>query len=409
MQQQRSHFATDAWRNYSDAVKRSAYNNWDRVLVAVDARFGPAVEAGVTRKKHVPCPSHGGKDGFRMFNDFLLTGGGVCNTCGRFTDGFELLKWLNGWTYSQAVRAVGDALGIEHYDKRNAPARPRVDLAAAIPRAPTRSPEEVAQENEKKGRRLQETWDGAFPIEDPRSAAAWLYLQKRGLTKMRGPLVDLRLHPGLPYWENRVNLGEFPTLLALLRQPNGMPCTIQRIYLTPEGDKAPVEACKKIMPYRSTSTFNGSAVRLDHEVGSVLLATEGVETGLAVRAMMGLPTWATTVAGLLENMAVPESVKLVVVFGDKDLPKGGQAVGRGYSAADTLVQRLRSEGRAAALYMPPFAIPSNAEKGVDWLDVLNAFGLEQAQQQGFITDARNMIAGKLASMGLGWETARAYY
>lgn len=407
--QQRSHFATDAWRNYADSVKRSAYNNWDRVLVAVDSRFTNAVEAGVTRKKHVACPNHGGRDGFRMFNDFIMTGGGICNTCGTFSDGFELLKWLNGWTYSQAVRAVGDVLGIESYDKKGGAPKPRVDLSALVPRAPTRTPEEVAEENEKKGRRLHETWEGAFPIEDSRSEPAWRYLQKRGLVRMKGPLIDMRLHPGLPYWENGVNLGEFPTLLALLRQPNGMPCTIQRIYLTPEGDKAPVDVCKKVMPYRSTSTFNGSAVRLDHEVGSVLLATEGVETGLGVRAMMGLPTWATTVAGLLENLLIPESVKLVVVFGDKDPPKGRMGVRRGAEAGEALVNRLKSEGRAAALYLPPFAIDPAAEKGVDWLDVLEAFGLDASRQQDFITNARGMIAHQLASMGLGWETARAHY
>lgn len=407
--QQRSHFATDAWRNYADTVKRSAYNNWDRVLVAVDPRFTDAVEAGVTRKKHVPCPHHGGKDGFRMFNDFIMTGGGICNTCGSYSDGFELLKWLNGWTYSQAVRAVGDALGIASYDKKGGTPKPRVDLSALVPRAPTRSPEEVARENEKKGQRLQEAWEGAFPIEDPRSEAAWRYLQKRGLIRMKGPLIDLRMHPGLPYWENKVNLGEFPTLLALLRQPNGMPCTIQRIYLTPEGEKAPVETCKKVMPYRSTSTFNGSAVRLDHEVGSVLLAAEGVETGLGVRAMMGLPTWSTTVAGLLENMLIPESVKLVVVFGDKDPPKGQQGIRRGAEAGESLVNRLRSEGRAAALYLPPFAIDASAEKGVDWLDVLEAFGLDASLQQDFITSARGMIARQLANMGLPWSSANAHY
>lgn len=406
--QQKSHFATDEWRNYADAVKRAAYNNWDAVLAAVDPRLQPAVEAGMTRRKHVACPVHGGKDGFRMFNDFIMTGGGICNTCGSFSDGFDLLKWLNGWNYSQAVRAVGDALAIPPYDRRESPRRPAVALDTVVPRPPTRSPEEVAAENEKKGRRLQETWEGAFPIEDPRSEPAWRYLQKRGLTRMKGPLMDLRMHPGLPYWENRVNLGEFPTLLALLRQPNGEPCTIQRIYLTPEGDKAPVEAVKKVMPYRSTSTFNGSAVRLDHEVGSVLLAAEGVETGLGVRAMMGLPTWATTVAGLLENLLIPESVKLVVVFGDKDPPKGRQSIRRGEVAGEQLVERLRSQGKAAALYLPPFAL-GDQQKGVDWLDVLEAFSLEAAIRQEFITSARSMIAGKLGQMGLDWSSARAHY
>ncbi len=42
-----------------------------------------------------------------------ITGGGVCNTCGIFHDGFELLSWINGWNFAQSIEAIGQVLGIQ--------------------------------------------------------------------------------------------------------------------------------------------------------------------------------------------------------------------------------------------------------------------------------------------------------
>ena len=44
--------------------------------------FAPALDDACLRVgRHVPCPVHGGKDGFRLFEDAAETGGGICNTC----------------------------------------------------------------------------------------------------------------------------------------------------------------------------------------------------------------------------------------------------------------------------------------------------------------------------------------
>src|SRR5690606_7438327 len=133
-----------------------------------------------------------------------------------------------------------------------------------------------------------------------------------------GTLDDLRFHPAVSYWENGVDIAEYPAMLRLLRQPNGEPMTIERLYLSPDGRKAPVEKQKKIMPRRSTAEYHGSCVRLDHEVGTVLCVAEGVETALSYRAMLGLPTWATTVAGLMETLMIPSHVELVLIAADLD-------------------------------------------------------------------------------------------
>ncbi|MBZ3672428.1 hypothetical protein JT305_10370 [Salmonella enterica subsp. enterica serovar Senftenberg] len=78
------------------------------------AALAPHLEPALRKHgRHVSCPIHGGKDGFRLFKDAHLTGGGVCNTCGANHDGFELLMWLNNWDFKQCLSEVGDYLGVE--------------------------------------------------------------------------------------------------------------------------------------------------------------------------------------------------------------------------------------------------------------------------------------------------------
>ncbi|OGU24348.1 MAG: hypothetical protein A2580_09140 [Hydrogenophilales bacterium RIFOXYD1_FULL_62_11] len=402
----KNHFASDDWKRYADEVKRRSYGNWDSIMSCIaPAEMNLAIERYA---KHVPCPRHGGTDGFRVFRDFRETGGSICNQCGSFKDGFATLHWLYGWTFSQAIRAVADVVGVPYYRDTNptAPTKPKIEL---VPPPKRKTAEEVAREDEYKAQRMSEAWNGGFGIVEVESQIARDYLRNRGITSAAAPLDDLRFHPGMPYFENGVNLGEFPTLLCLLRQPSGSPCSLQRIFLSPEGTKAALEHPKKIMPYRSTAQYAGSAVRLDHDVGTVLCVTEGVETGLAWRAMTGLPTWSTCVAGLMEEVVVPESVEIVIACGDRDLATMGHEHGRGTTAAEKLVARVQASGRKAVMYLPPFDPPEGAAKGVDWLDVLSSYGLGAARQEAFITDVRDQLRNQLAELGYDWASVNAHF
>ncbi len=90
-------------------VKIAAEGRWYDICSALAPHLGPAMER---IGRHVPCPVHGGEDGFRLFKDFEKTGGGICNTCGAKTDGFALLSWITGWDLNTTVNAVGAYLGM---------------------------------------------------------------------------------------------------------------------------------------------------------------------------------------------------------------------------------------------------------------------------------------------------------
>ena len=94
-------------------VKLSARGRWREIFASLAPTLKDAMDhAG----RHVACPVHGGEDGFRLFKDFEESGGSVCNTCGKFSDGFATLSWVNHWDFPTAVKAVADCLGITQDD-----------------------------------------------------------------------------------------------------------------------------------------------------------------------------------------------------------------------------------------------------------------------------------------------------
>ncbi|MCD9046914.1 DUF7146 domain-containing protein [Luteimonas sp. MHLX1A] len=387
--------------------------NWDSILLALagtSEQMIRAIQDGP--RKHGPCPVHGGRNGdaFRVHNDFQMTGGSVCNTCGHHPDGFATLMWLFGWDYVKAIKEVGAAIGLQ-YGNGFVASQPAAVSVVAAP-AKEEDPQKVARRDDRRAREMGKLWSESVSILDRDAGIARAYLKARGIDRVVGPLEDLRFHPAVSYWENNVDIGEFPAMLRLLRQPNGEPLTLERLYLTAEGAKAAVEKQKKIMSPRSTSVFNGSCVRLDHEVGTVLCVAEGVETALSWRAMTGLPTWAATTAGLMESLVIPRTVELVIVAGDKDPlvrdQKGELVEGRGERAAKILVDRLKAANIKAAILLPPYKVPADRKK-LDWNDVHAILGTEAARQEPFAIRTRERVKEMLEEMGYEWSSAHAHH
>ena len=63
--------------NQIDDIKRAAMGRWKEIFLALAPQLQTAMEkAG----HHVPCPVHGGVDGFRLFPQYEIKGDGICNT-----------------------------------------------------------------------------------------------------------------------------------------------------------------------------------------------------------------------------------------------------------------------------------------------------------------------------------------
>jgi putative DNA primase/helicase len=334
----------------SAPIRWAAKGRWISILGALC----PELETHLAKPgRHGACPVHGGQDGFRLFRDVEVSGGGICNSCGARPDGFALLMWLRGWDFPTALAAVAQTLdGVSM--TTSLPARPRVPSTGVY--RPILSDDRIRK-------LLRDTWNAGSPWNAPESSLLRTYLRNRGLTPevFRGPL-PLRFHPSLSYREEGTCLGRYPAMLALMSSADGQPATIHRTFLTLDGQKAPVPSPKKLMPHASGRPLVGGVVRLGWS-GSCVGIAEGIETALAVRQAIGMTIWAALSCTFLERFQPPYGTEHVVIWSDWDKNGAGQR------AAEALKDRLESSGIKVLVLLPP-------EIGMDWLDVLNRWGFK---------------------------------
>ncbi len=320
-----------------ETIKTHAAGRWLSILRALAPQLSPACEQP---GRHVPCPIHGGTDGFRLFNDVAETGGGICNTCGAFADGFDLLEWINGWTFPEAVDVVTRFLGMGD--------------GYAPPKRTTPQPAPKKDWGSQR-KWLQRLWDEATP-NHPRLKK---YFEHRGLSI--NPPPSLRVHEGLKYFDDQKrSLGVFPCMLAeIIRDFDSVGLHVT--FLNPSGPgKAKVPSVRKI--WKCADTVSGGSIHLfDPEPDKPLAVAEGIETALAIREISGFPVWACGNAVLLERVEITEAVDSIYIGADKDKSETGEL------AAYNLAERLFKKGHKTKISLPPMEIPEG-KKSVDWLD-----------------------------------------
>lgn len=316
----------------TDQVKLYSQNRWAAILRDVGR-----ISSDYLTGRHGPCPVCGGKDRFR-FDDKDGLGTWICNQCGA-GDGFRLLQLCTGMSFSKVLNNVSQYLGIAS----GGASRPAEELPRSQP----------GKADASKQRNSERTWDESIPIAqgDP----VHIYLtEERGLRLIQPPN-DLRYHRSLPYWEDGQDLGKWPAMVARISSPANAIVNIHRTYLTPDGKKAFGKKSKKLMPVSAAGAMKGAAIRL-YPAGEMLGLAEGIETAIACQLSTGIPTWAAISAGLLSQVVVPESVRCIVLFADRD------ANGKGQTAAEDAAARFISKGLRVKLLLPPAS-------GEDWLDV----------------------------------------
>lgn len=97
-------------------IKTLAENRWPEII----ARIG-GIGQGELDGRHHPCPKCGGSDRFRMIDQ--EKGACLCNQCltSRNGDGFSVIQWLQGISFPDSIREVGNYLGVEY--KPDTPAK----------------------------------------------------------------------------------------------------------------------------------------------------------------------------------------------------------------------------------------------------------------------------------------------
>ena len=239
--------------------------------------------------------------------------------------------------------------------------------------------------------RIKTTWERCTPLGAMDADVARMYLNSRGLSARGISSDSLRFTPNMPYHDEDGNkLGEYPTIVAAIRDVKGDIVTLHRIYLSDSGTKAHIPgggSTKKMMSIPYGLDVKGCAIQLATPCKGVLGVAEGIETAMSAFRATGVPTWAAVSAVLLENLQVPEDVHTVIIWADKDMSMTGER------SAEVLKTRLEEQGINCLIMLPDMAIPKNA-KSVDWNDVLVQQGI-----MGFPAPRRLRIVYNSASEG----------
>lgn len=328
-------------KRYSfEDLRRECEGQWPSIVSALSR---VDLSTALATRKHVVCHRACGesprKKKFRLFTDFDSTGGGVCATCGPYSDGFGLFEYLNGWDRKTAVREIANFLRDRGY-------RPQKYEKAEAPKPP---PKRVLEVNDSNAAKLERVWSGALPLE---GTVAETYLRNRGITGDLPNTGDVGFHPRLHYWDGNKgrSLGHFPAIVSVLRSSqSGHPLSIHRTYLNERGGKANVPDPKKLMSCSVEGAISevGASIRMYGITGDELAITEGLETGAAVRsAHPDLPVWSACNAAVLTNFVPPGSIRHVYIFGDVDVSGTGQVV------STRLALRLEALGIKVTLCLP---------------------------------------------------------
>jgi putative DNA primase/helicase len=307
-----------------DIHARIGANGWPQILSSL------GIGESFLRKRPGPCPACGGNDRF-TFDNRKGHGDYFCRKC-EPGDGFKLLMRVHGWDFPVARRRVMEAAGISEREVREEIRRIEREEPEKVIARPTRRVEILVRE--------------CCRIEDCEPAV--VYLKSRALWPLpKGH--RLRAHPSVAYFQDRVIIGRYPALVAVVRDVAGEFVSAHVTYLTLEGRKLQQYDPRKILS--PLTNREGCAVRL-MEASEELGIAEGIETAFSAARMDRRPVWAAINAPLLAKFEPPVGVKRLAIYADRDEA--------GLEAAAKLMERL--QGRVAcSLRVPPQG---------DWNDVL---------------------------------------
>lgn len=288
--------------------------------------------------KHGPCPFCAGKDRWR-FADAKGMGTWYCSQCGDSArsgyggTGWDLVMRLNKCTFFEAKKLV----------------EPYIETAPII--LPKAADYTITQT------RYMGLWKSGDPLDGEDLASR--YLANRGISFIEYPK-QLRFLGTTPYTHSDKKISYHPAMLALFVGPDRESRTLHVTYLDQDGRKADLEPARKLAP---GPVPKGGAVRLAASAETMGVA-EGIETALSAMILDGVPVWSALSAGALLNWQPPPGARNVIVYGDTDASFTGQ------SAAYSLAHKLRTEGYAVDVRLPPLEV--GGAKGADWNDVLRA-------------------------------------
>ncbi len=336
-----------------EQLKAQAQGNWIDIVNSIVPSVVPATQKP---GRHVSCPVHGGKDGFRVAKDFNHSGVAFSNQDGTFGNGFKLLSWLLKVSYREALELVDGYFNGVEYGSNVVDFKP------------------VQKSSSFEFSKVLKLWSSGKTIQQGYLSgsvafkATQAYFKSRGLNIGLVANQDVRLVDELIYGSDKNGaMIRCPGFICAVRNASGEIQTLHRFYLTEDGAKAAVDNPRKLMGIANHKSVSGASIQFGRPNDGILGIAEGLETALSVVAATGMSCWSAISAHGIESFEPSVGVHTVVVFADKDRSLTGAR------AATALKERLETSGIKVIRVFPKAEI-SEGSKSIDWNDVLVAGG-----------------------------------
>lgn len=302
--------------------------------------------------------------------------------CGSYP---EALRWLA----DQLRIPTGDNLSdAERAQFERETARKRAERTAERERTAAAQERLTAKSLKKARAEAAAYWQASLAIEPGSPADRYLTETRKIPRPVEGwPASALRFHPG------------DSALVVGLSDASGAVLTAQRIFLTPDGRKAP-NLPKKLLPGSSKDLFfklparaTAPYVTNGPAYAEPIAATEGPETALTVWVASGLETWASIGAGAA---ITPPPDRPIIHCRDDDLtPAEAKKPGddAAWKAAEKAAAEWEEQGHAVFTVWPWEARQTDK---TDLNDTLQAEGISAVRRR--INEALAAYSARLAAL-----------
>lgn len=258
-------------------LSQATEGKWDVVF----DYYGIPITKGNTHYKG-PCPLCGKEGKFRLYKDWIRSGGYVC-VCSSSPSGVTLLLSKTGKSYKDLAVEIYKML---NYDEKEVH-------------------REVKQDNG-----LKEVQDfNMLPILN--NSYAEMYLLNRGIKIL--PHKAIRFSPACFYTRTT----NYPAMVALATTDSGEVAYKHCTYVL-NGQKIDRDDAKKM--FKVQNVFDNSICIRMFNLGklSYMGIAEGIETALSAAQMFDLPVWATMNSTYMKKFKAPKGIKDLFIYADND-------------------------------------------------------------------------------------------
>jgi putative DNA primase/helicase len=265
-----------------------------------------------------PCPHCGGTDRFSINLKKRLF---YCRRCERGGDVIELVRFITGITFPQAViRLAGLPVSLSRHNEAHRAERERDQEDDAL-----------------RIKQAQGLWsEGVTPLDTP--AQKYLAARKLLLPQELCNSV-LRFHGECPWSNEAGEIEHRAVLLATFRRVDTGQLTAVHRILVDEPQRWP--KTKR----RMLGVVSGAAIKLGSPVNGLLAIAEGVENAMAANQLSRGPAWAVGSVGAIKDFNPPTGIIKIKFVGEND--KANRP------AAYACAERLRAIGIECTYLRPP--------------------------------------------------------